>query len=136
MNKRCFFYVLFSLLVTKVWKTSETKDDGDTLIVAETLDLVCMKKDVVFVEDTDIKVTCFFLSNTVISNNMLKLAKLKEKLSNTIRLNFYYYLKIIIHIHVVIQKEIFQTMYKKQVGLFRACYMIYDNDENETENEK
>ena len=67
---------------------------------------------------------------------MLKLAKLKEKLSNTIRLNFYYYLKIIIHIHVVIQKEIFQTMYKKQVGLFRACYMIYDNDENETENEK
>lgn len=27
-------------------------------------------------------------------------------------------------------------MYKKQVGLFRACYMIYDNDENETENEK
>lgn len=56
MNKRCFFYVLFFLLVTKVWKTSETKDDGDTLIVAETLDLVCMKKDVVFVEDTDIKV--------------------------------------------------------------------------------
>ena len=56
MNKRCFFYVLFSLLVTKVWKTSETKDDGDTLIVAETLDLVCMKKYVVFAEDTDIKV--------------------------------------------------------------------------------
>ena len=30
---------------------------------------------------------------------MLKLAKLKEKLSNTIRLNFYYYLKIICVLH-------------------------------------
>ena len=57
MNETCFIDLLIPLLDTKLWKVSSAKGDADTLIVAERLNLACMKKDVVvFAEDTDIKV--------------------------------------------------------------------------------
>ena len=54
-NEICFIDLLIPLLVDKGWKVSRANGNADSLIVAETLDLVCMK-DVVFGEDTDIKV--------------------------------------------------------------------------------
>ena len=57
MNKTCFIDLLIPLFNAKLWKVSSVKGDADTLFVPETLNLVCVKKDVVvFAEDTDIKV--------------------------------------------------------------------------------
>ena len=43
---------------------SRAKDDADTLIAAETLDLVCMKDVVVLAEDADIKVMLLYFVNS------------------------------------------------------------------------
>ena len=49
--------------------------------------------------------THFFISNTFISNAQLKLAKIKQKLSNTLRINFHY-LTIICFLHLRYHPEI------------------------------
>ena len=43
---------------------SRAKDDADTLIAAETLDLVCMKDVVALAEDADIKVMLLYFVNS------------------------------------------------------------------------
>ena len=63
--------------------------------------------------------------------------KIKQKLSNTLRLNFSH-LKIIRSPHTRYHPKIIRDilkMYKKQVRLFKRGYMINDN-KNDAENEK
>ena len=70
------------------------------------------------------KLHAFFISNTFISNARLKLAKkIKQKLSNTLRLNFLY-LKIIRFLHPRYQPKIIEDI------------LFIDNTKNEAENKK
>ena len=84
------------------------------------------------------QVHAFLKSNTFISNTSCwNWQKIKQKLSNTLRLNFCY-LKIMHFVHPRYHSKIIGDIIKnvqKQVPLFKCGYMINDI-ENEAENEK
>ena len=60
------------------------------------------------------KKTLLFISNTFVSNSWLKLAKIKQRLSNTLRLNFWY-LKIIRMFHPRYQPRIIGHILKNKL---------------------
>ena len=71
--------------------------------------------------------TPFSTGNNVIRNTWLKLAKIKLKLSNTLRVNFFY-LKSICYLHpsyhIKVIRHILKKRAKKQVCLFQWDYII------------
>ena len=72
----------------------------------------------------------FFISNTFTSNARLKLAKIKQMLSNTLRLNFYY-LKIVHILHPRYYPKIIGHILKNKQK--NNCVCIYTINHNENE---
>ena len=75
-------------------------------------------------ESGGLQYTPFFISNTFISNARLKLAKIKQKLSNTLRLNFRY-LKIFRFLYLPYPKIIednLQTVQKPSAPVLMKLY--------------
>ena len=78
--------------------------------------------------------TPFFISNTFISNPRLKLAKIKQMLSNTLWLNFCY-LKIIHILYPRYHPKVMDIFYKIIKRTSICVHTVYHN-ENQGENEK